>query len=210
MKLASFFLMLFLLLNNCQSESPKIATFIEPSNVFQPADGYGGVYSALDGTWSGKFKIFEDQEVPKKEDEQLTNLSLSQLKKPSLKLIQTIDVQQIYTSESPFLQRVRIIDRYVDSNGEEKVVESEGINTVEDEQLICMVNKPDEIVRHRGSLVGEYTIIWQRNEQNPQKIEYFQEEVKDKVYEIIGYGYYEGDDTKRMPRLWFYGRYERQ
>jgi hypothetical protein len=58
--------------------------------------------------------------------------------------------------------------------------------------------------------VGEHTIIWQRNEQNPQKIEYFQEEVKDKVYQIIGYGYYEGDDTKRMPRLWFYGRYERQ
>ncbi|MEM1325245.1 MAG: hypothetical protein AAGI23_04785 [Bacteroidota bacterium] len=209
MKLIYLFFVAVLLLNNCQSDETTTTRFIEPPDAIEPTEGYDGVYSALDGTWEGKFKIFEDQDPGKRKVDQLTNLTLSQLEKPSLKLTQTIDVQQIYISESPTLQRVRITDRYTDNDGKEQVVKSEGVNKVEDGEMICIVNKPDETVRHSGSLVGEHTIVWQRNEQNPQKIEYFQEEVHDNLYEIIGYGYYEGDDTKKMPRLWFYGRYAR-
>ena len=74
----------------------------------------------------------------------------------------------------------------------------------------CVVRKPDETVIHKGSLDGKSTIIWQRQEQNPQRVEYFRETVLENTYTIIGWGYYEGDDLNLMPRYWFYGDYKRQ
>ncbi|NJK83820.1 MAG: hypothetical protein HC912_08415 [Saprospiraceae bacterium] len=53
------------------------------------------------------------------------------------------------------------------------------------------MRKPEETIIHEGSLENEHTIIWQRDNKNPQKIEYFRETILEDVYEIIGYGYYE-------------------
>jgi hypothetical protein len=44
-------------------------------------------------------------------------------------------------------------------------------------------------------------VIWQRHEQNPQKVEYFKETVSKDRYTIIGWGYYEGDDITQMPKF---------
>jgi len=126
---------------------------------------------------------------------------------PHLKTLNTIKVKQVYHSESPYFQRVTITDSYPDS-GKEEI--SQGINKIEDGKMWCIVNKPNETVVHYGKTRGEKTIIWQQKQLEPQRIEFFQETVNDQFYEIIGYGYYEGDNIDLTPRLWFYGKYERQ
>ena len=124
-----------------------------------------------------------------------------------MKTTNKINVQQVYTSESPYFQRVTITDFYPDS-GKEEV--SQGVNKVENGKMLCVVNKPNETIIHHGKTSGKETIIWHSEQQNPQKIEYFQETVGEQFYEIIGYGYYAGDDINLAPKLWFYGKYERQ
>ena len=123
-----------------------------------------------------------------------------------LKLIDHLDVTQVYTSESPYFQRVTITDTFKDGN----VAVSKGVNKVEDGKMWCIVHKPDKVVVHEGATEGSNTIIWSSNETSPQVIEYFQETVEAERYEIVGWGYYEGDDPKLSPRLWFYAEYERQ
>ena len=118
-----------------------------------------------------------------------------------------IQVTQEYVSESPYFLRVVITDFYPET-GKKDV--SKGINKIEDGKMWCIVNKPHEKVVHYGKTEGEKTIIWFQNQKTPQRIEYFQETVDELFYEIIGYGYYEGDDTNLSPRLWFHGKYERQ
>ncbi|MEM8908639.1 MAG: hypothetical protein AAGD05_12385 [Bacteroidota bacterium] len=137
----------------------------------------------------------------------LVDLSLGQLESYRLKTINSIQVRQEYSSESPYFQRVVISDYYPDT---QKRVESKGVNKVQNGEMWCVVQKPDELIVHKGSLKDAQTIIWQSQQEAPQKIEYFQERVSEKYYEIIGYGYYDGDDTDLSPRLWFYGKYERQ
>ena len=87
---------------------------------------------------------------------------------------------------------------------------STGANKVENGEMWCVVNKPTETIIHEGSTVGDKTIIWQSKQTSPQKIEYFYETVDEQFYEIIGYGYYTGDNPELSPRLWFYGKYARQ
>ena len=106
--------------------------------------------------------------------------------------VDSVQVTQKYTSVSPYEQKVHIQDVYRDAEGLLQTISSEGINKVEGKKLLCIVNKPEETVRHKGSLPAPHTIIWQRNETNPLKIEYFKETVQDSTYEIIGYGYYGG------------------
>jgi len=168
---------------------------------------YTNVFSILDGTWKGQFLIFEDQNRLPKDKVDLKNISLSTLKKKGLKQINSIDVKQVYTSETEFFQKVVITDFYPESG--QKIV-SKGVNKIQDGQMWCIVRKPDETVIHKGSTEGSDTIIWQRDEKHPQKIEYFKETVSQNFYEIIGWGYYEGDNTALSPKLWFYAKYERQ
>ena len=115
-------------------------------------------------------------------------------------------MNQVYTSESPYFQRVVITDYYPDSD---KTEVSTGVNKIEDGKMWCIVDKPTEKIIHHGATRGDDTIIWSSNQKAPQKIEFFQETVGEQFYEIIGYGYYAGDDATISPRLWFYGKYER-
>ncbi len=178
--------------------------------VVQSDEAYANVYQLLDGHWKGVFKIYEDMTPGERGENSLTDISVVHLRKPTLKLSSTIEVEQFYTSESPYFQRVVIKDTYKNAEGNKQIVESKGVNKIQNGKMWCVVKKPDETVIHEGILENEHTIIWQRNNQKPQKIEYFREMVKENVYEIIGYGYYENDDSKLMPKYWFYGRYEKQ
>lgn len=166
---------------------------------------YKNVYQSLHGLWVGDFEIFLDNSGAPRNEALLHNLSPSVLNRPELHSVEVIRVHQRYESITPYFQKVDIQDIYPDG----RVVNSQGVNKVQDGKMWCVVHKPDETVIHRGSTEGTATIIWQRTEQNPQKIEYFRETVSDNQYTIVGWGYYEGDDISKMPRYWFHGLYNR-
>ncbi|MEL6719551.1 MAG: hypothetical protein AAFO82_03560 [Bacteroidota bacterium] len=210
MKYLSIFLLfsLFFLSSTCNQKT-EIDNITDAPEVVPADEQYANVYQPLDGTWKGVFKIFEDQDRKQANAVDLKNIGLVNIKKPSLKMVNSIQVEQTYKSESPYFQKVWITDTY-EEDGTEKTVKSEGVNKVQDGKMWCVVRKPNETVIHEGSTEGEHTIIWQSSIQKPQKIEYFYETVEADTYEIIGYGYYEGDDISLSPKLWFYGRYERQ
>jgi len=183
-----------------------INNITQPPEV-EPADtAYAGVYRTLDGSWEGTFYIYQDTARKERSNDLLFHFSESALAQLPLQLSDSLRVRQRYTSQSPYFQKVKIWDTYPE-NG--KTVESEGVNKVQNGQMWCVVRKPEETVIHRGSLEGEHTIIWQRNEQNPQRVEYFRETVREGRYDIIGWGYYEDQDTSRMPAFWFRGKYEK-
>ncbi len=170
---------------------------------------YANVFSMLDGKWEGAFYIYEDslgQHKGNARPEITENLEFAGL---ALRPIQEIEVRQEYVSESPYFQRVIIRDTYADADGKTRTVESRGVNKVQDGRLWCIVKKPDETVIHYGKPGGPGTIIWQRDERNPLKIEYFRETVEDDYYKIVGWGYYAGDDPDLTPRLWFVGDYSK-
>ena len=189
------------------SQNHNLVDDIENIPELQPEDEkYSGVFKSLDGTWKGEFLIYEDQNQQPKNEVELHNISFKDFERPSLKLVNSIDVQQIYTSETPYFQRVTITDFYPDKN--EKVV-SRGVNKIQDGQMWCVVKKPNETIIHKGEYEGN-TIIWSRDENSPQRVEYFKETVLENSYEILGWGYYEGDDLSLSPKLWFYAKYQRQ
>ena len=195
---------------HCQQKNTAVDIDIETLPVLTEADQqYKDVFKSLDGTWRGQFLIYEDNKRTKAKQEDLKNISKKNLDNKHLKQVGNIEVTQVYTSESPYFQKVVITDFYSDKN--QKVV-SKGINKVENGKMLCIVKKPDETVIHDGYVDAndEQTIIWYRTETSPQKVEFFRETVLEKTYEIIGWGYYEGDDTSLSPRLWFHGKYVRQ
>ncbi len=191
---------------NCNKQVKSEMTAVAP--VFDQADAkYANVYKILDGTWKGQFNIYQDANPVSATEVDLENLRIEQIQSPNLELINSIDVTQVYTSESPYYQTVTITDIYPDT-GKKEI--STGANKIENGKMWCIVNKPSEKIIHNGKTRGDNTIIWYQKNQNPQKVEYFQETVDEAFYEIIGYGYYEGDDITLSPKLWFYGKYERQ
>ncbi len=167
------------------------------------------VYKPLNGKWRGQFTVYSDTTGQHAEPIQPQQISRETLNALPLKVVMTLDVEQHYVSETPYLQRVVISDTYTDADGQKRVVRSSGVNKVEDGRMLCIVDKPDERIVHSGSLDGPATIIWQRSERNPLKIEYFRESVSSDTYEIVGWGYYGDDDPDRSPQTWFYGSYRR-
>lgn len=174
--------------------------------VSEADETYANVYKALDGHWKGQFFVFEAKELGERDDKTLYNLKRELIQKNGLEVVNTLVVDQFYESESPYFQKVKIVDFYEDRGVTE---ESLGVNKVQDGKMWCVVRKPNETVIHEGSTEGEHTIIWKRNEQNPQRVEYFMETVQANTYEIVGWGYYEGDDLSKMPKTWFYAQYQR-
>lgn len=195
------------LLFNCGGQIPVENIDMPPT--FKEADrAYAGVYKSLDGNWRGTFHIFEDTARQSKNQDLLTPKDSNALAAiTSLKWIQSIKVEQKYNSESPYFQRVAIKDFYPGSG---ETVSSIGVNKIQDGAMWCVVEKPDERIVHRGNTDGPQTIIWQREEAQPQKVEYFRETVLPNTYEIVGWGYYEGDDLDLMPKYWFYSKYLKQ
>ncbi|GAA4273666.1 hypothetical protein U6A24_18150 [Aquimarina gracilis] len=201
-----YILLLFWVSSSCQN-SIAIDNIQDIPKATVQDQRYADVFKILDGYWKGKFLIFEDKNPVLKDQLDLKDISFSTFQKRGLKQINSIQVEQIYTSETPYFQKVTITDFYPDSG---KKVISEGVNKIQEGQMWCVVKKPDETVIHAGSTKGKSTIVWQRNEKDPQKIEYFKETVSQQFYEIIGWGYYQGDDPKLSPKLWFYAKYKRQ
>lgn len=163
------------------------------------------VFKKLDGTWKGTFNIYEDQNPVASGAIELENLTVAAVKRAGLKLKSSLKVMQTYTSETPYFQRVQIVDFYPDTY-EEMV--SKGVNKVQDGKLWCVVKKPNETIVHQGKTKGDNTIIWSSD--TKEKKEYFYETVSEQTYEIIGWGYYGNEDRSLSPPLWFYGKYSKQ
>ena len=196
------------LLTACDSQVP--VEDISRPPVFSPADKpYADVFRALDGVWEGEFHVYVDERGQAAGPARPEELRAVMFANPHLRKQLTIRVRQEYVSETPYFQRVKIRDSYVDAGGELRVVESRGVNKVQDGRLWCVVQKPDERVVHAGRLRGGDTIVWRRDLRRPLKIEYFEETVLPETYTILGWGYYGNDDPERGPRTWFYGEYRR-
>ncbi len=165
------------------------------------------IYKPLEGTWKGDFLIYEDTLLVNALEMNLKHLSPSVIMSKNLKLINPIQVEQKYVSESPFFQKVIITDFYLNTGITEV---SLGVNKIQNGELWCVVQKPNDTVIQKGSLREKNTIIWQSHQESPQKVEFFQETFTGNFYDIIGYGYYEGDNLSLSHRLWFYAKYEKQ
>lgn len=187
---------------------PAIEDLERAPRVVEADRKWADVYEALDGTWRGTFKIYVDTRG-QREGPRPTTFDPAKFEAEPYALQQVIDVEQVYTSESPYFQRVAIQDTYTDGNGQTRVARSKGVNKVQDGKLWCVVIKPDDTVIHTGTTDGEETLIWERDVRDPTRIEYFREEVKADTYTIHGYGYYGSDDPEKSPRLYFVGIYTR-
>ncbi|RMF60343.1 MAG: hypothetical protein D6748_04300 [Calditrichaeota bacterium] len=207
--LFSFMFFLFLFCQEREMEPIEDFQRIPPTTAKDSL--FTGVFSPLDGTWKGKFYIYQDtlgqRSTPSPPPRQLDSAYFQQL---PLKLVQTIQVQQNYVSLTPYFQRVIIRDEYLDADGNKKVVESQGANKIQKGKLWCVVKKPDELVVHRGTLLDSGVYIWQREQSSPLKKEFFYEVVQGNLYQIWGWGYYDEDNPLLSPRWWFHGRYTRK
>ncbi len=189
----------------CQRDVP-IENIQQEPKITSADRQYADVFRPLDGHWRGTFYIYRDTTDRPRQDSILYRITPERLSRQPLRMTDSLIVNQFYESLTPYFQRVKIVDVYP---GRGDTVISRGVNKVQSGQLWCVVRKPDETVIHGGILEGAHTIIWSREEQNPQKIELFREKVLEKTYEIAGWGYYAGQDTTRMPKYWFLSRYRR-
>lgn len=192
----------------CQQEI-AIENITQPPPVTEADKPYAHVFKPLDGVWKGKFTVYSDTRGQTEGKSQPQNISENRLEQLPLAVEQTLHVRQEYISETPYFQRVRIEDTYVTAEGDTQIVTSRGVNKVQNGALWCVVKKPEETIVHSGSLADSTTLIWQRDEREPLKIEYFRETVRQDEYVIVGWGYYGDDDPQLTPRYWFRGRYER-
>lgn len=179
---------------------------IDTAPAVSPGDErYADVYRPLDGRWRGKFRVYVDTRGQPDGPPRPTDLDPERWTKPPFRLSSTLQVEQRYDSESPYFQRVTIEDTYPDG----RVVRSHGVNKVQDGEMWCVVDKPDDLVIHEGELEGDHAIIWSRDRRSPRAIEWFRETVADDTYTIVGWGYYGDDDPTKAPRMYFHAEYRR-
>jgi hypothetical protein len=194
-----------LLASKCQ-HNPDVLVDMSPPQFSDADTTYKEIFFPLDGIWVGSFRIYEDPEGQKDfKPSDLTGLDVSRIDK--MALISTLSVRQEYKSITPYFQKVRIIDTYVEA-GDTNVVESSGVNKVENGMLWCVVQKPTEKIVHQGRFVAPNTLIWSRSEKAPLRKEYFEETVSEDNYQILGYGYYGTDDPTLSPKTWFIANYQ--
>lgn len=199
------FLIVTFLIAGCNSQDPKQEN--ETGKQESVNSKYANIFKPLDGTWEGKFYIYEDTLGQKEGTAQPKEISYELLQSLPLKLKSVIEAKHIYKSENSYLQNGKIIDTYVDTGGKKHEAISTAINKIENGKISCVVNKPKETVIHQGEYLGSNTFVWHRNVKNPKRIEYFRETVDSLHYKIIGWGYYGNDDPNLTPRTWFYADY---
>ncbi len=187
-----------------QAQQVTVEDITQPPKASPQDEKYANVYKPLDGTWKGTFNIYVHSQGQTPDGRPKT-LTPEAWKQPPYRLDQTIDVTQVYTSESPYFQRVTITDTYADG----RTVTSQGVNKVQDGRMYCVVKKPDDLVIHDGSTEGSDTIIWRRERTSPLAIEYFRETVQDDAYTIIGWGYYGNANPELSPSYFFEATYKR-
>ena len=196
--------------SDASSSSSYEAQGSTKSVISPPDSALASAFAPWDGHWKGEFVIYSHPEGQQTAPVQPQITSLEELLAQGVTEQSRISVEQFYESESPFYQRVKIIDTYTDSEGNPKQVTSTGYNAVQGKELVCVVNKPDEQVIHKGEYPQDSLLIWSRSLTDPLKIEYFYEKVEGNTYSIIGWGYYGNDNPDLAPKTWFSAAYVKQ
>ena len=204
---AMLFLTIAIIFSGCKTQKYNQENISDKQKSEQSK--YANIFKPLDGTWEGKFYIYEDTLGQREGEAQPKNISYELLQSLPLKLKSVIEAKHVYVSETPFLQKGVITDTYILEDGTKKEVTSTAINKVENGKLKCIVTKPNETVIHQGEYLGDNAIVWHRNIKKPKRIEYFYETVDSLHYKIIGWGYYGNDDPNLTPRTWFYADYKK-
>lgn len=119
------FMGIFVFPIGCQSQ-PAIEDISKPPPFVVEDEKYANVFKPLDGKWRRQFFVYGDSSGQQKNDPQPEIPADFTLSKLSLKLILVIDVEQEYSSESLYFQRVKIIDTYTNVDGAKEVIESVG------------------------------------------------------------------------------------
>ncbi|MCI5082468.1 MAG: hypothetical protein MRY78_12285, partial [Saprospiraceae bacterium] len=171
-RVITFLLMVLFGGTACTQPQIPVDNITEVPTFMESDTAYANVYRPLDGIWKGQFEIYLDTARATKDERLLYNLTKVRMDSMPLLLSNTIEVTQVYRSLSPYFQTVEITDYYPEKD---ESISSKGVNKVQDGEMWCVVRKPDETVIHEGSTDGPETIIWQRSEKTPQKIEYFRE-----------------------------------
>ena len=156
--------------------------------VVEADSKFSNVYRPLDGQWQGTFFILRDTLGQRQQDFQSQKPDSALFSNLPLKVSETIEVTQVYVSESPYFQRVEITDQYRAQDGQLHEVHSRGVNKIQDGKMWCVVAKPGEMVVHAGSTAGDSTIIWRRDLRDPLKQECFREVVSKNRYQVWGWG----------------------
>ena len=204
-----FLSLLLTFLASCQSSEAQQQAETVPA-IRLDTTQFTHVFQPWDGHWKGQFIVYGHEAGQVDGPVQPREINKATLEQMPLKENLRIDVEQHYVSTSPYYQTVAITDTYRDSKDSLRIVESSGYNQVTPEGMICVVNKPDEQVRHRGDALQPGTITWERHLPDPLKVEYFYETATDSFYTIVGWGYYGSDDTTLAPQTWFFGQYAKQ
>ena len=158
-----------------------------------------------DGIWEGTFEIYQDPDGQQLWQPSDLNMA-DTLRLKEYQRTDVIQVRQKYESITPYFQLVEITDTYREGTETIKTT-SKGVNKVQDGQIWCIVDKPNDLVIHNGRKVSTKTLIWSRNERSPLRKEYFLETIFGSSYQIIGYGYYGDDDPDLSPNTWFLAHY---
>ncbi len=166
---------------------------------------YADVFKPWDGDWKGQFLVLKDSCLRTQWVTTPEALTVSSIPFLTSEVLDTIYVEQNYCSVSPYFQNVIIRDSSYSSNEIEII---EAVNKVQNGSIVGMIKKGDEIQSLSGIKIDRGFIIWMRKE-GGKSIEVFKETVEKNTYEIIGYGYYDGDDFDKSPKIWFYGKYSR-
>ena len=119
-------LLLFAIATSCTAQV-AVNNITDAPEITAADHHLADVYKPLDGTWEGTFLVKEDpRPVDRPANMQDVDVMLRFIDKS--KTVNTIEVTQVYSSESPYFQRVKITDHYP-NNG--KTEQSKGVNKVQ-------------------------------------------------------------------------------
>lgn len=163
-----------------------------------------GVLKKYEGTWKGNYITIKDIDPLLKTSIDLENLKFDYVSKPGLTLMNNVEAEHIFTSKSPYSQEVSFYDFYP---REKKTITTAGNNRVENGKLYRYLINPKETITLNGTVKNDSVIVWQFEQEKPQRVEYYQETISEKYIEVIGYKYDELDRLDLGPKKWFYGKF---
>ncbi len=210
--LLSFSFAFFSCQNNTESirtaAPPKQKEAMELAPVFSADDKkLADVFKKYEGTWKGNYITIKDIDPLLRTSIDLENLKLDYVTKSGLTLMNNFEAEHVFTSKSPYFQEVSFYDFYP---REKKTITTAGNNRVENGNIYRYLSNLKETITLNGTVKNDSTIVWQFEQEKPQRMEYYQETISEKSIEIIGYKYDELDRLDLGPKKWFYGKFVKE
>ena len=194
----------------CEASVVAVEDISKVPTVTTADEAFADVFKPMEGKWVGELKFFEDLSPSERNMDILEHPSTGYLRTPSMKLQGRAKVERSYQSESPYFQRVQVKETYYDeADVTLETSEYEGVQKVQNGKLWAISKiAADSTVVLKGTPIQD-GFAWKRSALRPKMQEYFEARTKSNVHEILGFAYRKGDDRKKMPRYWYYERYER-